>query len=662
MKKPIIILLGVLWIGIFAAGLYASMHGAEPYTPGGSVDRDYAMETRSFYTQIVLSEDMSMDVTETMDVTFSEYRHGIYRYIPYKGVIEGLGPDGSLRRMPYAAGTTLGYCSDPVSDEKSDGNYVLRIGNGDRSVIGDQTYVVEYTLSPRVMEKDFSIAYVNLLPTGWRNPIPEGSGFEITFPREVPHEAVKLYAGRYGDNQPADDLFFLTWTGNVLSGQLLENLPLGSGVTLYAELPEGYFTGVKTFLPVSMGILFSAAAVLVMILVMFFLFGKDGELIPSIQYQPPEGLDSAAVGYIIDGRVEDRDVISLILYWADQGFLTIEETEKDHLILHRTTKEFPSTQPKYAQILYKKLFTGGRESVDIKSLEKKSYQTIEAAKTQVKAFVKSKGDLYTPASKACRILALLLCGALLLIFHLVMGQNALLAPGQIIVNYAGLILVLAGCVGLCYIIDYYYVKSESTRIVVTGLSLGLSAAGLSWICGGYAVRMARREIPDFRPSLFVVCLCVAVCVVLTGFMRKRTAVCLDWMGKLIGLRDFIETAELDRLRVLAEDNPEWFYHILPYAYVMGLSDIFAKKLEGLALPAPTWYVSDRSYSTWNYYSFHHSMAHSMALATRSLTTPPPSSSSSAHGGGKHGGFSGFGGGGGGGFSGGGFGGGGGGSW
>ena len=61
------------------------------------------------------------------------------------------------------------------------------------------------------------------------------------------------------------------------------------------------------------------------------------------------------------------------------------------------------------------------------------------------------------------------------------------------------------------------------------------------------------------------------------------------MGRLLGLRDFIETAELDRMKVIAQDNPNLFYHILPYAYVFGLSDVFMKKLDALKLPNPDLY-------------------------------------------------------------------------
>lgn len=59
-------------------------------------------------------------------------------------------------------------------------------------------------------------------------------------------------------------------------------------------------------------------------------------------------------------------------------------------------------------------------------------------------------------------------------------------------------------------------------------------------------------------------------------MKQRTKQCVEWMGRLAGLRDFIETAELDRMKVMAEEHPEMFYHILPYASVLGVSDIFQR--------------------------------------------------------------------------------------
>ncbi len=141
-------------------------------------------------------------------------------------------------------------------------------------------------------------------------------------------------------------------------------------------------------------------------------------------------------------------------------------------------------------------------------------------------------------------------------------------------------------------------------------------------------------------------------------MKKRTDQCVEWMGYLAGLRDFIETAELERMKVIAEQSPHLFYHILPFAYVFGLTDILLDKMRDLSLPAPDWYETRNASPYFDYYLMHRMMHEEMRSTATTISTPRPSSSSGSSG---SGGFSG-GSGGSGGFSGGGFGGGGGGSW
>ena len=148
-------------------------------------------------------------------------------------------------------------------------------------------------------------------------------------------------------------------------------------------------------------------------------------------------------------------------------------------------------------------------------------------------------------------------------------------------------------------------------------------------------------------------------MVLTGFMKKRTDKCVEWMGYLAGLRDFIETAELERMQVIAEETPEMFYHILPFAYVFGLSDILLDKMKELTLPAPEWYETRGGDDYFDYYLMHRMLHTDMRHVATTIATPkPPENSGSSTSAGSFSGGSFRGGG----FSGGGFGGGGGGSW
>ena len=60
------------------------------------------------------------------------------------------------------------------------------------------------------------------------------------------------------------------------------------------------------------------------------------------------------------------------------------------------------------------------------------------------------------------------------------------------------------------------------------------------------------------------------------------------LGKIKGFKNFLETAEKSKLEELVMQNPEYFYNLLPYTYVLGVSNKWIEKFEDIALEAPHW--------------------------------------------------------------------------
>jgi len=163
-------------------------------------------------------------------------------------------------------------------------------------------------------------------------------------------------------------------------------------------------------------------------------------------------------------------------------------------------------------------------------------------------------------------------------------------------------------------------------------------------------------MPDKTIALITAAATLAL-LFLTVIMRKRTDQGNKWLGKLIGFKRFIDKAEKDRIQKLVEENPSYFYNVLPYAYVMGVTDKWAKNFEGIGIQPPTWYYGYYGSSTFNTMLFTSMMMHNMN-GFQTAMAAKPANSGGGFGSGGGGSF-----GGGGGFSGGGFGGGGaGGSW
>ena len=131
------------------------------------------------------------------------------------------------------------------------------------------------------------------------------------------------------------------------------------------------------------------------------------------------------------------------------------------------------------------------------------------------------------------------------------------------------------------------------------------------------------------------------------YLPKRNAYGREMLGKIKGFKNFLETAEKDRLEAMVMQNPTYFYDILPFTYVLGVSDKWISKFENIAMQAPDWYDSPSGFNVRSFGSF---MDSTMTSAQRAMSSSPSSSSSGGSssggsGGGSSGGGSGGGGGG-----------------
>lgn len=149
-------------------------------------------------------------------------------------------------------------------------------------------------------------------------------------------------------------------------------------------------------------------------------------------------------------------------------------------------------------------------------------------------------------------------------------------------------------------------------------------------------------------TYFIGIISIAVLILFAKVMPKRTHYGNEMLGKLRGFKRFLETAEKPQLEALVNENPEYFYNILPYTYALGVSEVWMSQFETIAMQAPNWYVGDNTFSI---HEFNHFMNNTMQSAQSAMSSSPSSdgggssSGSSSSGGGSSGGGSGGGGGG-----------------
>ena len=604
--------------------------------PVSADSSDYDIYGDQISVTMDIQEDGRIDVKTILDVTFNESRQGIFVELPqeYQMTIND-------RNMNYFFPITdIDVQSHEVSVDRSRAGVVLRLGTEGDYLTGPERFEYSYTINTKDLRLDgYQMLYMNIVGQGWQFPIAR-TEFALNFPKTIDDE-VYFYATE--GNLPVD----YTITGNTISGSFNGVLDR-QALTVEKPLPEGYFV----FPEYNYGIygLMAAGAIGALILLLYFLFGRDPIVIESVEFEPPKGLSSAEIGYVYRGYSKSKDVISLIIYWASKGYLRIVELDekKDDIQLEKImdlSKDAPVEERRFFNAIFK---TG--DVVKTSDLTTKLGATVAHATANLnKRFINSPKDrVFDRKASFFKVVSLMLVG---LIPSIYLGLEAYSVDGYSTsgviafgVSFAiYFILALLGS----YFLSFHQVHGKAKRngnIIV----FVLVTAGVSFLLYFFFI---------FNVKIQFTALAVlySISVLAAANTGRRTPVGARWLGQILGLRRFIKVAEKDRLIALVEETPEIFYNILPYAYVLGVTDVWSKKFESIAMKQPDWYVSSNpNFSTYLLWS---SLNRSMStINTAMVSVPAPTGSSG--GGGSFGG----GGGGGGGFSGGGFGGGGGGGW
>lgn len=586
---------------------------------------DAAYKTEEYNVNVDVDQSNSYIITETITVHFPSSQHGIFRYIPTDGVkIDQVRVDGYEYEV---------YVEN--------GNKVIKIGSEDLELRGTNTYNISYRMrvfDDKDTSKDFF--YLDLIPTGWDSDI-ETASCTINMPKSFNDSSLQVYSGKYGEAQ--NNKASYRTDGNTIT-VTAAGLKAYEGVTARLELNEGYWVNpmnydyMKWIIPVVLLLIPLLMAAL------WAAFGRDPKVVETVEFYPPDKLTPAEIGYIIDGSIDQKDMTSMIMYYADRGYIRVSEYEKNKIELTKL-RDIAEDEKPFARSMFEGLFAGS-DKIRLDDLDERFGEKYLTAKEQLADYYAVKDrKLFTTKSKVLRVIGnFIMCmPAVLAVICAAFYQLKMIYALAAVP--AGLLIIGGGLVITCSF-DRMYVlsKPKKTARYVTGFILfgaGTAiAAGLVWYMTG---------------SSYGICVVLStlVSLIFVTLMKARTQKSAQWLGKILGLKRFIKSAELPKLEKLVYENPDYFYNILPYAYVMGLSDKWAKNFNKIQVRQPEWYTNSTGDVLFNVWLFNSLMRNSCNTAANHIVSTMPDSASGAD-------FSSFSGGGG--FSGGGFGGGGGGAW
>ena len=604
---------------------------------------DNTMMTERYDVTVDVAENNSYDYHEHLDMYYATPHHGIYRYIPMQGYrISNL----KVPEYDYETYTENGY-------------KVVKIGSGSYTLTGENPYDIMYKITMYEDEnKEKDMLLLNLIPTDWETDIAS-STCTINLPKEADLSKAEVFSGSYGTSGNEDGAVLEASEDGKTITITTENIPAHHGVTLQLELPEGYWVGAAEFGKLSFMHILLFALGPVGAAVLWYLYGRDDHMVKTVEFYPPDGLTPGEIGYILDGNVDKQDIISTIVYLADKGYMTITQNDRRNFTF-RPVSEPGDDEPKYVRTIYKGIFPNGNKPRNSQDLGTAFGSKYVRAKEQLDKMFEDNNAIYRPESWVARFLCALAAVMPSFAFCIWSGVNGD-DLGMMGAAWSGIHVILTLWM-MCSVYD----RIRTTSKVKTVLK-SLAAVWFFTIGVGFLPLTSEALTYVSRTKAMIIVAYLILGTLLAIFFSvisiARTSKYTALMGRILGFKDFIRTAELDKLNELVEEDPEYFYHIMPYAYVFGLSRKWIKNFEDIPIVQPHWYVGHSSMSSWDYYMMGRMMSDCSASVGNNIVLPSTGGSSGGFGGGS-GGSSWSGGGGfsGGGFSGGGAGGGGGGGW
>ena len=309
---------------------------------------------QSYTSEYNLQNDGTLKVKEIIDVSFYEYRHGIYRDIPYK-YSNNLSTPIKNVKVQWENFTTSKVWS----------NFQIKIWNKNKTIIWDHEYIIEYDIKRTV--RTFSWwqeLYRNLLWLEWNTPV-NNYYFKLQLPNDVKISDEDFYV-----------VYWPEWSqmgldAHIENNSIIIDRPINiwanQAVTIWIRFPLNTFEPptvdkistfifwtpnwlyetkfwkiIKLFILIMKGLLELIFSIFLIILVIFSLIASNSKIVLEpkhlrmkrknlkdvIHYTPPKWYSPIEVNLLYN-RYPSTQVITTALYtWVTEGYMEVNVQKK----------------------------------------------------------------------------------------------------------------------------------------------------------------------------------------------------------------------------------------------------------------------------------------------------------------------------------------------
>lgn len=350
---------------------------------------------------------------------------------------------------------------------------------------------------------------------------------------------------------------------DVMFGDSIEIIPNIDNTLFKRELPE-----------MTKSIPYSSGIVLIIAIILYLLMREKPLKCDEIEVSPPDNLNNIEVAYIHNNKITDNDIWNILFYWASQGHVSVKLIKNNKFKVTMLSK-LDDDHKKYEVELFDFIFSNAKNntitSTDLKGTTKKINNKTRRG---VKRYFRGRKSIKSLTAYCLSFVVFL--GALipLNLFFNAYGEYVYNDPERMT------LLVYLGIAELILLYKFEYDGNEKSfreegkkkKILLTIIT------SIIFIVIFYFESLGSL-LPLGYDMIFI--LASVISVVLAARIPKRSTYGREVTEMIINFKRFIKNGERKDIKALLEENPEYFYYILPYANSLKVSDLWAEKFKGL---------------------------------------------------------------------------------
>lgn len=448
---------------------------------------------------------------------------------------------------------------------------------------GSHTFKITYIVKEFAEKnKNYDLFYLTALSPDWEVPI-QNYKFTLVLPKDFPWDDLQYYAGQFGSQDVSNKMSY-SIDGNTItmSGSLI---PSDFGITFKAELPDGYWKDpLNNEWTIGLGgVLFIAATTLSLIL--WLAGGRDPKFKKKVISNPIDGISTADVAYVFNGKLSIRDIVPLIVRLGISGCLKIVEyAPKKYKLVKLNAPSID--EDRYIRAIYGELFEDVYEgrAVEMEDIGVKINRILIDVESSVASGYSSREmRASTTISKLFRYVSIvaisLAIATIPVLVSMYMYEEEIKygLPAGLFVLSVLILNIITRRFDLRYDMDWNHFK------VSISMYSALYVAELVYV--GYLVYKCNKSL--MIPLLIVVA--GAFGAMMTCLMAARARENARLSNRMMGMRNFIEEAQPRDIAIMQQSNPEYFYEMLPYAMQFSQYEIWAQKFRWFKVTAPNWF-------------------------------------------------------------------------